>query len=91
MNYIKQIFDRCNIETLCEFLIHGSELTETSNYGYYERSRKAEKRLSEWLHKQFADSKELDEHGRLIFCFQRNSKYIYADRLAGRNYACCRV
>ncbi len=77
MNYIEQIFDRCNIETLCEFLIHGSELTETSNYGYYERSRKAEKRLSEWLHKQFADSKELDEHCSLIYSVFSEIQSIY--------------
>ncbi len=40
MNYIEQIFDRCNIETLCDFLIHGSESTEINNDGYYERSKK---------------------------------------------------
>ena len=77
INYIEQIFDRCNLETLCEFLIHGSELTETNNDGYYERARKAEKRLSEWLHKQFTNSEELDEHFSFIYSVFGEIQSIY--------------
>ncbi len=40
MNYVEQIFNRCNIEALCEFLIHGGELVKTNGDGYYERTRK---------------------------------------------------
>ncbi len=28
MNHIEQIFERCNMETISEFLIHGGELLE---------------------------------------------------------------
>ncbi len=77
MNYIEQIFDRCNIETLCEFLMHGSELLETNNNGYYERAKEAEKRLSEWLHKQFTDRKELDEYFSVIYSVLGEIQSIY--------------
>ena len=77
MNYIEQIFDRCNIETLCEFLIHGGELTETNSDGYYERAIKAENKLNEWLDNQFTDSKELDEHFSLIHSVLNEIQSIY--------------
>ncbi len=77
MNYIEQIFNRCNIETLCEFLIHGGELVKTSSDGYYDRARKAEKRLNEWLNNQFDDRKELDEHYSLIYSVLDEIRVVY--------------
>ncbi len=77
MNYVEQIFERCNIETLCEFLLHGSELVETSNEGYYERARKAEKRLSDWGYNHFTDKKELDEHFSLIYSVLGEIQSVY--------------
>ena len=77
MNYIEQIFDRCNIETLCGFLMHGSELLETDTDGYYKRTQKAEERLNNWLHKQFSDRKEIDEHYSLIYSVISEIQSVY--------------
>ncbi len=77
MNYIDQIFDRCNIETICDFLMHGSELAQTNNDGYFERSKKAEKRLNEWLRKHFADSEEIDGHFNLVYSVFSEIQSIY--------------
>ncbi len=62
MNHIDKIFDRCNIESICEFLMSGGELVKLNSDGYREREKKAENKLREWLHKQFPDSEESDEH-----------------------------
>ncbi len=67
MNYIEEIFERCNIETLCEFLMHGGELLQTNSDGHYERVRKAEIKLNNWLHSQFAEGERLDEHFSLVY------------------------
>ncbi len=77
MNYIEQIFARCNIETLCDFLMHGGELAQTSSDGYYERARKAEKQLSDWLQQQFADSAELSEHAGLLHAVLSEIQSVY--------------
>ncbi len=77
MNYIEQIFDRCNIETLCDFLMHGGELKQMSKVGCYERARKTEKILNEWLQRQFENSEELDEHCSLIYSVLGEIQSIY--------------
>ncbi len=77
MNYVEEIFNRCSIETLCEFLMHGSELLEAGSDGYYERLKKSEKSLSEWLHKQYTDSKELDENFSFIYSVLGEIQSIY--------------
>ncbi len=79
MNYIEQIFERCNTETLCYFLMNGEELAETSNEGYYERARKAEKRLRDWAIKEFKDKKELDEHFSLIYSVLEELQSVYME------------
>ncbi len=77
MNYIDQIFDRCNIETVCEFLIYGGEPLETNTDSCYERAKKAEQKLNEWLQKQFTDNKELDEHCSIVYSVIGEIQSIY--------------
>ncbi len=77
MNYIEQIFNRFNIETLCDFLIHGGELIKTNNEGYYERVRKADEKLSEWLNEIFTDTKESDKHFSFIHSILGEFQSIY--------------
>ncbi len=67
MNCIEQIFNRCNMETISEFLIHGGELFERNDDGYYERIQKTDKKISQWLDKTFSDKDELDENVSILY------------------------
>lgn len=65
MNDFEQIFERCNLETLCHFLICGGELIKPNSDRYGQRIGKADEELKKWLHQQFADREKIEEH--LIF------------------------
>ncbi len=77
MNHIEQIFERCNMETISEFLIHGGELLEKNDDGYYERTQKTDKKISEWLDKAFSDKDELDENVSILYSIVGEIQSVY--------------
>ncbi len=77
MNYIEQIFNRCNMETISEFLIHGGELLKKNDDGYYERTQKTDKKISEWLDKTFSDKDELDENVSILYSIVGEIQSVY--------------
>ncbi len=77
MNYIDKIFNRCNIEAISIFLLHGAEAFENNTESFYERRKKADEKLSEWLEKQFPDIKENNEQGSFIYSVISEVETVY--------------
>ncbi len=77
MNYIEQIFERCNMETISDFLLHGSESFKKNNESYYERARAAEKQLNDWINNQFPEFDEHEKHCRLIYSVFGEIQSVY--------------
>ncbi len=69
MNYIDEIFNRCSIDKIGNFLLYGTEPLEDNAEGYYSRLQSAYKNLNKRLEKQFPDTKEQNEQGGNIHAF----------------------
>ncbi len=69
MNYIDEIFNRCSIDKICDFLLYGSEMLENNTESYYSRSKNAYEKLNEWLKAQFPDINEQNEQGAYVYSF----------------------
>ncbi len=77
MNYIEQIFNRCDIETISNFLMHGGEVNVKNTDSYYERTRKADGMLNDWLTEQFKSLEEIDKHSRIIYSVIGEMQSVY--------------
>lgn len=61
MNYISEIFQRANIDSICDFLQYGTECSGHSAKSYMEQLKEAEESVSDLLMQKFPDEAEYDE------------------------------
>ncbi len=79
MSYIDEIFNRCNIEKISNFILYGSECVEASKEGYTERLKKAFKKIDEMLNKEFTDFKKREKQASIIYQFGGELETIYTE------------
>ncbi len=77
LNYINQIFERCNIDTISKFLIHGTQPLETNNNSLYDRNNKAYEKLNEWFTTQFPTFEEQNKHSGFVLSITYELESIY--------------
>ncbi len=77
MNYIEAIFERCNIDTISKFLIHGTQPLETNNNSLYDRNNKAYEKLNEWFTTQFPTFEEQNKHSGFVLSITYELESIY--------------
>ena len=77
MNYIDEIFNRCSIDRIGNFLLYGTEPLEDNTESYYSRSQCAYKNLNEWLEKQIPDIKIQNQQCGYIHDFTYEIENIY--------------
>ncbi len=66
MSYIDKIFERCDIEKISSFILHGSEGIRDENRSYYQRVQEAYANLDKWLCEQYPDFNEHEKQSRCI-------------------------
>ncbi len=67
MNYIEAIFERCNIDTISKFLIHGTQPLIVNDDNLYEQNNKIYKELDKWLKIQFPELEEYNKQSSFIY------------------------
>ncbi len=77
MNYIDEIFKRCDINGISNYLLHGGEITEIEQKNYYERVKAADKKLNNWLSEQFTEFTCLDRQTAFVYSIISEIQSVY--------------
>ena len=67
MNYIDKIFDRADIQQICEFLLYGVESDIIDPRSYKERAETTQRQVIARLQEAYPDEKEYEEIIGLVY------------------------
>lgn len=79
MSYISEIFERANIQSLREYLLHGVEPLEIDTGSYKERIDNAWKEINSVLHHQFPDEKTYEHISGQLFHYETACENVYME------------
>ena len=79
MNYIEQIFDRANIQDVCEFLLHGNERMDFSSLNYKERPEEKEKQVITFLEQKYPRKADCDKIMCEIYSYITEIENVYLE------------
>ncbi len=76
MNYVDQIFERCDMEKIGGFLLYGSEIKKEAG-DYHERLAAVDASLNQWLEAQFPQFASYNQHAEFINSVVAELETIY--------------
>ncbi len=77
MNYIDEIFKRCNLEAVGGYLMYGDGTVEGRSESYYDRVSAADLKLDKWLKENFSEGQETDRHTGFVYSVVSEIKNVY--------------
>ncbi len=77
MNYIDEIFKRCDIEAIGSYLMYGDGATEGKSGNYCDRLNEADFKLDNWLREQFSEERELDRQTSFVYSLISEIQNVY--------------
>ena len=79
MNYISDIFERLDLQSIREYLLHGGELLEISNRPYRERLEQAQEQATGVLRRKFPDGDEYEEVSSAVYRCSGEIENVYME------------
>lgn len=77
MDLVNEVFERCNSESVCNFLLYGAETVGTQTADYNERIKAAYDKLHEWIKKYFPDFEDYDRESSYLHTITVELEKIY--------------
>lgn len=82
MSYISEIFERANLQQICNFLLYGTEAVVISDKSYTERIKEANSKITSIIKEKLSennDAKEIESVINDILSFSSDSENVYME------------
>ncbi len=79
MNYIDTIFQRLDIQQMCEFLMRGTGLKDISGKSCYDRLEDAQKEMRVFFQNKFPDMNECEKVTTVIYSYAGVCEEVYME------------
>lgn len=79
MNHIDDIFKRCNIQQICQFILYGTECVSIDSPSYKERISNANNALLSFLKPKYPNEREFEEIIEHIYNYSGVIEEVYME------------